>query len=213
MIGAINGDLIAWTYEHDIDAYNAGIISPQAQPYNHGRLLQYMASVAKTTLPTRQLFHQLVHQIEIMAEAQVPLPSEVHEYLTTGYKIIPGEVKMLIWPAAYIHSGWYAADELSAHQKAFEWHDQLHLDKIGGYSAQLAPILYRLSHGSSFDDIEKEFSALDFEFVLGKYWECLKNSSDYRSAIDNAMHTKGYRHLNGIIVGALAGAYYKNLGQ
>lgn len=149
----------------------------------------------------REHFHMFVHKIE---ECAVDFPLSIQTYIQNGYKIIPNEMKMLLWPIAYCYCGRTAESEQQALLNALEWFRQLRLGKLGYYSSDLARVIFRLNHGLPITDVDK---------TIEKYWECVVKSHDMESAMINADKIKGNKTLGFYIVFALAAEYYRIMPQ
>jgi len=212
MYGAIFGDLAAWTYEHDMNTYEERTISSEAPLSLHGKMVQYFYRLFEhpAILETKEAYRQTIHWLEEDIKTGLVVPKPIKEFIQTGYHIQPPVLKDIMWPAAYIYCGFAAQDPHQALMIAHEWCQQLHLNKQGFYTTQLAEIIAYLKEGQNIDELPIQPGDIVFtDFLLGRFLRCFKESHNYKSAIDNAMHSEGYIHLNGIIVGALANAYYK----
>ena len=194
MNGAILGDLAAWTWEQDKDLFFRKLVSSEASP---SKMMKEMLLMADTLA--------LVRGSDI----------KVHESL--GMRISP-EATML----RAIAIGWLydtEAETASAYQEyGFAY------DKEDWYAgAFMWKLIFALRHGaskkdalmvenvSSFKGFVEDISWNEQSSILGvliRAWGAFYSSYDFGSALHRAMELPGDRHLNGILVGALADAMY-----
>lgn len=194
MNGAILGDLAAWTWEQDKDLFFRKLVSSEASP---SKMMKEMLLMADTLA--------LVRGSDI----------KVHESL--GMRISP-EATML----RAIAIGWLydtEAETASAYQEyGFAY------DKEDWYAgAFIWKLIFALRHGaskkdalmvenvSSFKGFVEDISWNEQSSILGvliRAWGAFYSSYDFGSALHRAMELPGDRHLNGILVGALADAMY-----
>ena len=194
MNGAILGDLAAWTWEQDKDLFFRKLVSSEASP---SKMMKEMLLMADTLA--------LVRGSDI----------KVHESL--GMRISP-EATML----RAIAIGWLydtEAETASAYQEyGFTY------DKEDWYAgAFMWKLIFALRHGaskkdalmvenvSSFKGFVEDISWNEQSSILGvliRAWGAFYSSYDFGSALHRAMELPGDRHLNGILVGALADAMY-----
>lgn len=194
MNGAILGDLAAWTWEQDKDLFFRKLVSSEASP---SKMMKEMLLMGDTLA--------LVRGSDI----------KVHESL--GMRISP-EATML----RAIAIGWLydtEAETASAYQEyGFTY------DKEDWYAgAFMWKLIFALRHGaskkdalmvenvSSFKGFVEDISWNEQSSILGvliRAWGAFYSSYDFGSALHRAMELPGDRHLNGILVGALADAMY-----
>lgn len=194
MNGAILGDLAAWTWEQDKDLFFRKLVSSEASP---SKMMKEMLLMGDTLA--------LVRGSDI----------KVHESL--GMRISP-EATML----RAIAIGWLydtEAETASAYQEyGFAY------DKEDWYAgAFMWNLIFALRHGaskkdalmvenvSSFKGFVEDISWKEQSSILGiliRAWGAFYSSYDFGSALHRAMELPGDRHLNGILVGALADAMY-----
>lgn len=192
MVGAIIGDLAAWTWEHDKNAFYKRLILPEAV---HSSKLKDMF------LTTDLLIRQKDMDWKI-------------------YKTYFGENDPIETVIRAIAIGWlYDSDQET--REAFQKYG-LNDDKEDWYAGGfMCLLIFALRHGASkkeaafvnhiapFQDMIENFK--DKDSVLGilvRAWKAFESAFDFGSAIHNAMKLPGDRHVNGILVGALADAMY-----
>lgn len=194
MNGAILGDLAAWTWEQDKDLFFRKLVSSEASP---SKMMKEMLLMADT--------------LALVIGSDI----KVHESL--GMRISP-EATML----RAIAIGWLydtEAETASAYQEyGFTY------DKEDWYAgAFMWKLIFALRHGaskkdalmvenvSSFKGFVEDISWNEQSSILGvliRAWGAFYSSYDFGSALHRAMELPGDRHLNGILVGALADAMY-----
>jgi len=194
MNGAILGDLAAWTWEQDKDLFFRKLVSSEASP---SKMMKEMLLMGDTLA--------LVRGSDI----------KVHESL--GMRISP-EATML----RAIAIGWLydtEAETASAYQEyGFTY------DKEDWYAgAFMWKLIFVLRHGASkkdalmvenvsfFKGFVEDISWNEQSSILGilvRAWGAFYSSYDFGSSLHLAMELPGDRHLNGILVGALADAMY-----
>ena len=192
MNGAILGDLAAWTWEQDKDLFFRKLVSSEASP---SKMMKEMLLMADTLA--------LVRGSDI----------KVHESL--GMRISP-ETTML----RAIAIGWLYDTEA---ETAFQEYGFTY-DKEDWYAgAFMWKLIFALRHGASKKDALMVENVSSFKWfvediswneqssilgVLIRAWGAFYSSYDFGSALHRAMELPGDRHLNGILVGALADAMY-----
>ena len=189
MVGAIIGDLAAWTWEHDKNAFYKRLILPEAV---HSSKLKDMF------LTTDLLMRQKDMDLD-------------------NYRTYFGESDPVETLIRTIAIGWLYDSEQET-RDAFQKYSLFDY-KEDWYAGRLLCLhIFNLRHGAS-----KKEAALanqlqymveyfkDKETALGivcRAWKAFESAFDFGSAIHNAMKLPGDRHVNGILVGALADAMY-----
>ena len=192
MVGAIIGDLAAWTWEHDKNAFYKMLITPEAVASHYREDMLLTADL-------------LMRQKDISHE-------EYKKYFRNCSPIAT------ILRAIAI--GWLYDTEPET-RIAYQRYS-LYDDKEDWYAgAFMCLLVFALRHGASkkeaamvehiapFKDMIGDWK--DKETILGtlmRAWEAFRTSFDFGSALHNAMLLSGNRHVNAIVVGALADAMY-----
>lgn len=194
MNGAILGDLAAWTWEQDKDLFFRKLVSSEASP---SKMMKEMLLMADTLAQVRG--------------------SDIKVHESLGMRI---SLEATVLRAIAI--GWLydtEAETASAYQEyGFTY------DKEDWYAgAFMWKLIFALRHGASKKDalmVENVSSFMGFvediswneqSSILGvliRAWGAFYSSYDFGSALHRAMEVPGDRHLNGILVGALADAMY-----
>ena len=194
MNGAILGDLAAWTWEQDKDLFFRKLVSSEASP---SKMMKEMLLMADTLA--------LVRGSDI----------KVHESL--GMRISPEATVLRVIAIGWLYDT--EAETASAYQEySFTY------DKEDWYAgAFMWKLIFALRHGaskkdalmvenvSSFKGCGEDISWNEQSSILGiliRAWGAFYSSYDFGSALHRAMELPGDRHLNGILVGALADAMY-----
>lgn len=194
MNGAILGDLAAWTWEQDKDLFFRKLVSSEASP---SKMMKEMLLMADTLAQVRG--------------------SDIKVHESLGMRI---SLEATVLRAIAI--GWLydtEAETASAYQEyGFTY------DKEDWYAgAFMWKLIFALRHGaskkdalmvenvSSFKGFVEDISWNEQSSILGvliRAWGAFYSSYDFGSALHRAMEVPGDRHLNGILVGALADAMY-----
>lgn len=194
MNGAILGDLAAWTWEQDKDLFFRKLVSSEASP---SKMMKEMLLMADTLA--------LVRGSDI----------KVHESL--GMRISPEATVLRAIAIGWLYDT--EAETASAYQEyGFTY------DKEDWYAgAFMWKLIFALRHGaskeealmvenvSSFKGFVEDVSWKERSSILGvliRAWDAFYSAYDFGSALHRAMELPGDRHLNGILVGALADAMY-----
>lgn len=192
MVGAIIGDLAAWTWEHDKNTFYKMLITPEAAPSHYREDMLLTAAL-------------LMRQKDMS-----------HEEYRRHFKNCSPTASVL----RAIAIGWLYDTEQET-RIAYQRYS-LYDDKEDWYTgAFMCLLIFALRHGASkkeaamvkhiapFKDMIGDWK--DKETILGtlmRAWEAFRTSFDFGSALHNAMLLAGDRHFNAIVVGALADAMY-----
>ncbi len=221
MIGAVIGDLAAWTWEHDRKCFYERLVSPEAKLSGYGLLPITMwpmihegGAILKHRLymtSGKALAHSRIAGIEI--------PDDWHRWGLTDYdKAIPFELKVALLMSAIIDSGYLP----EARQKEVHWSSFFHGGKREGYTSFMMTILRRLNEGATKDEaiidipeplIDYYASGLEHTWHdLLEYttfaWRCFYYSWDFTSALHNAATCPANHRLAMMLTGALADSIY-----
>lgn len=194
MNGAILGDLAAWTWEQDKDLFFRKLVSSEASP---SKMMKEMLLMADTLAQVRG--------------------SDIKVHESLGMRISP-EATVL----RAIAIGWLYDTEAET-ASAYQEYGFIY-DKEDWYAgAFMWKLIFALRHGaskkdalmvenvSSFKGFVEDISWNEQSSILGiliRAWGAFYSSYDFGSALHRAMELPGDRHLNGILVGALADAMY-----
>ena len=194
MNGAILGDLAAWTWVQDKDLFFRKLVSSEASP---SKMMKEMLLMADTLAQVRG--------------------SDIKVHESLGMRISP-EATVL----RAIAIGWLYDTEAET-ASAYQEYGFIY-DKEDWYAgAFMWKLIFALRHGaskkdalmvenvSSFKGFVEDISWNEQSSILGiliRAWGAFYSSYDFGSALHRAMELPGDRHLNGILVGALADAMY-----
>lgn len=194
MNGAILGDLAAWTLEQDKDLFFRKLVSSEASP---SKMMKEMLLMADTLAQVRG--------------------SDIKVHESLGMRISPEATVLRAIAIGWLYDT--EAETASAYQEyGFTY------DKEDWYAgAFMWKLIFALRHGaskkdalmvenvSSFKGFVEDISWNEQSSILGvliRAWGAFYSSYDFGSALHRAMELPGDRHLNGILVGALADAMY-----
>ena len=198
MTGAIIGDLAAWTWKYDRDAFYPQLVSDKAECSAWGKMLLTAGKI---------LFRDQNISREIYKQSFT---------FTNGLEQQIGAVMRVI-PVAWLYD---TEKEVTNAAQIYS----LKMDKEDWYASHfMAKLIFALRKGATkkeaamvehigtFRSFTKETHWKQSNGVLGmliRAWMAFYDSFDFTSALHNAMKLPGNRHVNGILVGALAGAMY-----
>lgn len=194
MIGAIIGDLAAWIWEQDKEAFFRKLVSSEASSSWMGEELLLTAD----TLALKRGSDIKVH--ECLGKRQSPVAT-VMRAIAIGW-LYDTEAETA---SAYQEYG-FTYDKEDWYAGAFMW--KLIFALRHGATKEEALMVENVSSFKGFvEDISwnEQSSILS---VLIRAWGAFYSSYDFGSALHLAMELPGDRHLNGILVGALADAMY-----
>jgi len=199
MLGAIAGDLAAWTYENDRECFYSSLTSADAE----------LSPLGEAALATAlwNINHRDGNQFDCWGLGD-------NHYLRHGARLI--QVATLAWDDDY------PMTLLKSDHEAF------YDDKEGMYAVNIITELINGLHngktktevladnfGQIFKDLKSSWkwqSVSENEgllIYLMRAWDCFENAWDFTSAIHNAAHREGVdRHLLCSLTGALAEAMY-----
>ena len=203
MTGAILGDLAAWTWENEPDKFYPQLVSINAHLSVKGKIVL-------------ECFNALFDNKEIEREQY----ERIFGRENYKDKVINALIRSIV-------IGWiYDVDKDSSPIQKYS----LHEDKEDWYATHfLAGLICFLRKGASkkeaamvkhigvFRDFVPNWKDVNGSHwkegngplsILVRAWIAFYDSFDFTSAIHNAMQLPGDKHVNGILVGALAGAMY-----
>lgn len=194
MIGAIIGDRAAWTWEQDKEAFFRKLVSSEA---SSSWMVEELLLTADTLVLERGSDIK-VH--ECLGKRQSPVAT-VMRAIAIGW-LFDTEAETA---SAFQENG-FVSDKEDWYAGAFMW-----------------KLIFALRHGaskkdvlmvenvSSFKGFVEDTSWKEQSSILGilvRAWGAFYSSYDFGSSLHLAMELPGDRHLNGILVGALADAMY-----
>lgn len=198
MTGAIIGDLAAWTWECDCDAFYPQLVSDKAECSAWGKMLLTAGKI---------LFRDKNISREIYKQSFT---------FTNGLEQQIGAVMRVI-PVAWLYD---TEKEVTNAAQIYS----LKMDKEDWYASHfMVKLIFALRKGATkkeaamvdhidtFRSFTKEAHWKQSNGVLGmlvRAWMAFYDSFDFTSALHNAMKLPGDKHVNGILVGALAEAMY-----
>lgn len=219
MLGAIIGDLAAWTWEHDRECFYTQLVSPEAKLSGYGLLALIMwkpivdgDAIAKTRLYV-QIGKALMH-----CPPCAEIPQEWRTWSSSEYdRAIPFDLKLAMFTAATVDSGFCNEER----QKHLNWVSFFHCGKAEMYASDIMTVLRRLYEGDPKDEAIQNLPPYlhdwyksgenNWDNILAYStfaWRCFYYAFDFTSAIHNAMKCDHNRHLAAFLTGAYASAMY-----
>lgn len=216
MIGAIIGDLAAWTYEHDRTRFWSHFTSEEAKVSEFGLSVLAAAELISTdrNMPkdraaefTRQRFRVLSPAVELS-----PAALEWSSSLNCPYGSTMFGIAMLRMATCAFFE---VPDK--------EWWFESTFDKEEGYTRMfLSQMVSLLRQGKTKDEVYEELGPVfkncrhhwNWQEETGmlsyllRAWDAFYRSFDFTSAMHNAMKMNGNHHLMGAFTGAIAGTMY-----
>lgn len=197
MLGAIIGDLAAWTYEHNREAFFTTLLSTDAELSDYGKAALVSArAVCEDNFLNRK-------------------PNSCEPYQSDSYGPRLIQAIQFAWMERNLESCIMKAKTIESDiaEKAGLYFVNIAVEGI--YSLRNGCTKYDLDEkkgGFSFNTIKnfgkKENGHIDCLSYLAWAKECLDKSWDFTSAIHEASYMEGDKHFLFSLVGALAGAMY-----
>lgn len=216
MIGAIIGDLAAWTWEHDRETFYHNLVSKDAKLSECGlsMFLFSNAMLSRKEYTWRNLCadFRLYSSNRVYDEA-IEVCTDWKDFFVSDMNIIPYSMKNILCAAGIITSGWTKECRINA----LDWVNKFHGGKQECYGTFLAEVINRLRLGYTKKEALKDIPVMDswksdnrkeFLSVVCFALRCFERSWDFTSAIHNAMQSTEDKHLAGMLVGGIAEAMY-----
>lgn len=221
MIGAVIGDLAAWTWEHDRECFYQRLVSPEAKLSGYGLLpitMWPMILVGGAILKHR-LYMTCGKALAHSRCAGIAVPDDWYRWGLTDYeKAIPFELKVALIMSGIINSGYLSENR----QGELYWDTIFHGGKQKYYVMYLMAILRRLNEGATKDEAVEGLPEVVFNYYPTgtphkwretlEYttfaWRCFYYSWDFTSALHNAAKCPANRRLAMMLTGALADSMY-----
>lgn len=194
MIGAIIGDWAAWTWGQNKETFFRQLVSSEA---SSSLMVVELLRTADTLVQERGRNNK-AH--ECLGKRQSPVAT-VMRAIAIGW-LFDTEAETA---SAFQENG-FASDKEDWYAGAFMW--KLIFALRHGASKKDALMVENVS---SFKGFVEDISWNEQSSILGvliRAWDAFYSAYDFGSALHRAMELPGDRHLNGILVGALADAMY-----
>ncbi|MCM1141510.1 MAG: hypothetical protein NC453_23310 [Muribaculum sp.] len=221
MIGAIIGDLAAWTWEHDKECFYKRLVSPDAKLSVYGLLaLSMWRTINEGGLIHKNRFYVEIGKALSHADSTcVDLPLEWRRWGQSEYDSpIPFNLKIALIISAFIDSGYLSEER----QSQLDWTSFFHGGKQEYYAHFIMTILRRLNEGMTKDEATRDIPHIVFDSYksgqshswhdLLEYttfaWRCFYYSWDFTSALHNAAKCPANKRLAMFLTGAFADAMY-----
>lgn len=204
MLGAIIGDLAAWTWENDHGKFYPDLVLDNSQLSIYGCAM--LNAARKVLQPSSRNDSTLIGS-----------PTDGHKYL--GQKLMADVVDAWIRDKAY--SSWhkFVNDSVPHSMSDDERYAQLFVEEIifylrKGYTKSETckkipsfDAFYVAYKENSHEKDDDDDSILAYIF---KAWDCFNKGFDFTSSIHNAVKCVGDRSLIAVLTGAFASAMYGN---
>lgn len=171
MLGAIIGDLAAWTWEHDRECFYRQLVSPDAKLSGYGLLaLSIWKPIIEEDAIVKHWLYMKIGKALIYCPHCAEIPHEWRDWGSSDYgRPIPFELKLAMFTVATVDSGF--CDE--EHQKQLNWVSFFHCGKAEMYAMSIKIVLRRLYEGKN-----KEDAILDLPPYLYDRYKTGKNNWD-----------------------------------
>ncbi len=217
MLGAIIGDIAAWTYEHDRTTFWSHLVSEDAKVSEFGLSVLTTASLISTdpNMPkeeavkfTRRCFRFISKEAAELSPAAIKWSSSLNcEYGSMMFGIAMLRIATCAFFGVQDKEMWFEST----------------FDKEEGYTRLfLSKMISLLRQGKTKDEVYKELGDIFKDCrhnwnwqeengmlsYLLRAWDAFYRAFDFTSAIHNAMKMNGNHQLMGAFTGAIAGAMY-----
>lgn len=221
MIGAVIGDLAAWTWEHDRNYFYEKLVSPAAMISVYGLLPIAMWPIIhdENSILKHHLYKTCGKALAHSRAAGFEVPEGWQRWGLTDYdKAIPFDLKVALIMSAVIDSGNFSEKR----QRELQWSSFFHGGKQEVYASMMMTVLRRLNEGATKDEAIVDIPEIIVNYYptnigykwhdLLEYttfsWRCFYYSWDFTSALHNAAKCTANRHLAMMLTGAFAEAMY-----
>ncbi len=220
MLGAIIGDMSAWTSLHQPTCFPQQFVSPEAKLSGYGYLaLTMFKSIIDCELIHKHRMYMQIGKALMHQPSCVVMPEEWHIWGMCDYdKPIPFDLKIAIISAAIIDSSVCSEKR----QGQFNWSLFFHGGKQEYYASFLMTAIRRLREGKTKYEALQDLPKFAFDFYVRGYkhgwknfldyttfaWRCSYYANDFKTALLNASKCNGNRNLAMFLTGAIAEAMY-----
>ncbi len=221
MHGAIIGDLAAWTWYHNKEAFYKKLIAEEAPLSEYGAT---MIAMAKPIFENQEIgFETLDQMLFGYLWYGTDISNDVKESILHHKSCMPFNTVRLIVNIMNALIGWSEETADNAKEKARKLVSAFKLDKEDYYAAWTLPkLIWGLRHGMSKNealdtimdfggDIIKDKSFLHSDTPLGaisRAWDAFYRSFDFTSTIHSAVKSPINPRLTAALAGELAEAMY-----
>jgi len=217
MLGAIIGDLAAWTYEHDRTCFWSHLVSEEAKVSEFGLSVLTTAAIISTdpSMSKEQAALFTQKSFRNYSKTAVELSPDALDWLNS----LNCNYGSMVFGVAMLRMATCAFFDVPDKEMWFE----TTIDKEEGYTRMfLTQMVTLLRQGKTKDEVYKELGPVfkgcrhDWSWreeegmlsYLLRAWDAFYRAFDFTSAIHNAMKMNGDHHLMGAFTGAIAGAMY-----
>lgn len=221
MLGAIIGDMAAWTWQHEKSSFYKKLLS------DHAPISEYGATILAMSKPLfenqRISFDTLESQLFPYLWYGCDICQDVEEWVKNRMKAVPFNKVRLIANMMNAIAGWSAETADNAKEQARMICVDLQLEKEDYYAAWTLPrLIWGLRQGLTKDEALqsiKDFGGdivVDWKYqqhdspmtAIARAWDAFYRSFDFTSAIHSAVKSPINPRLTAAIAGELAEAMY-----
>lgn len=220
MIGALIGDLAAWTYETDRQCFYSRLISDKAVMSEYGITVLLTADALENNLQLDMAeYHKHVCPCCSMEHTECFEPSaEAEQWINTHQSLSPSHITGIPCMHTIVHSWWR---DCGVDFEVFHYDHELDKEESAALKF-LSTMIVSLGMGKTKDMTYRELGGEFKHFrhhlnwkeeegvlcYLLRAWDAFYNAFDYGSALHNAMRMKGNKRFLGALTGAVAEAMY-----
>ena len=224
MIGALIGDLAAWTWEHDRECFYSHLVKPDAVLSDAGFGLLMVCDMMEHLNIQEDRIDLNLYAMDFYKKSS-PEVFQLTEIWKDGLKnrnIISEPIKCILNIATDIVAGWHTGGSVLAGQ----WGEHWQAGEEETCLTAVADVITNLRTGATKDEAIKNvpfirtwsfvkrppsgnpdgLSPLSYAWLA---WHCFYDSWDFVSALHNAMRCQvGNKAILGMLTGAFASAMY-----
>lgn len=154
MLGAVIGDLAAWTWKHDRDCFWERLVSPEAKLSGYGILaIEMWPMIHEGGLIHKYRLYSVIGKALKHSALWCDIPEDWRIWGSEEYdKPIPFDLKIAMISAAMIDSGFLSEER----QRQLDWKSFFHCGKQEYYASNIITILRRLRDGATKKDAVKD---------------------------------------------------------
>lgn len=155
MLGAVIGDLAAWTWEHDRECFYRKLVSEDARLSGYGMLpiVMWKAINEGGLIHKNRLYVTVGKNLMHARPAGIDVPDSWRVWGMCEYdRSTPFDLKIALLSSAFIDSGFLSEDR----QQSLDWVTFFHGGKQEHYASLIMSILRRLNEGATKEEAVKD---------------------------------------------------------
>lgn len=169
MVGAVIGDLAAWTLEHDRECFYRKLVSEDARLSGYGMLpiVMWKAIHEGGLIHKNRLYVTIGKALMHAGPAGIDVPDSWRVWGISEYdRPIPFDLKIALISSAFIDSGFLSEER----QRQLDWVSFFHGGKQENYASFIMAILRRLNEGATKDEAVKDIQSRYMNIIYpGKF--------------------------------------------